>query len=94
MSNVQNASAKSADTHPLLVDCDPICCCKPLVVLDVVYGVLEIAVPLGQVDLEQIPQQVLQVAAEVRGKPDLKDKKRIINMIRLIFGHFRKNSIS
>ncbi len=42
--------------------------------LDVVDPVLEVSVPLGQVDLEEVPEEVLQVAREVRGEADL-DKK-------------------
>ena len=53
------------ETHPLLVDCDPICGREPLVVLDVVDGVFQVAVPLGQVDLKQVPQQVLQITTEM-----------------------------
>ena len=34
-------------------------------VLDVVDSVLEVAVPLGEVHLEQVLQQVLEVRAEV-----------------------------
>ena len=51
--------------HPLLVDCDPICGGEPLVVLDVVDSVFQVAVPLGQVDLKQVPQQVLQITTEM-----------------------------
>lgn len=54
-----------------LVDCYPVCAHEPLVVLDVVDGVLEVAVPLGQVHLQQVAQQVLQVRAEVGGEADL-----------------------
>ena len=53
------------ETHPLLVDCDPICGREPLVVLDVVDGVFQVAVPFGQVDLKQVPQQVLQITTEM-----------------------------
>ena len=40
-------------------------------VLDVVDPVLQVAVPLRQVDLQEVPQEVLQVAAEVRGEANL-----------------------
>ena len=53
--------------YPLLVDCDPICCGKPFVVLDIVDSVFQVAVPLGEVHLQQVPQQVFQITAEVRG---------------------------
>ena len=58
--------------YPLLVDCDPICCGKPFVVLDIVDSVFQVAVPLGEVHLKEVPQQVLQITAEVGGEPDLK----------------------
>ena len=49
----------------LLVDGDPFGGREPLVALDVVDAVLKVAVALGQVDLEKIAQEVLQVRAEV-----------------------------
>lgn len=48
-----------------VVDGDPIGGSEPLVVLDVVHSVLEVAVALGEVHLEQVAQQILQVGAEV-----------------------------
>uniref|UniRef100_A0A6B0UTZ9 Putative secreted protein n=1 Tax=Ixodes ricinus TaxID=34613 RepID=A0A6B0UTZ9_IXORI len=51
--------------HLLLVDGDPVGGGEPLVVLDVVDPVLEVAKALGQVHLKQVPQQVLQVRREV-----------------------------
>ena len=39
------------DTHPLLVDCDPVGGAKPLVALDVADAGLEVAEALGEVDL-------------------------------------------
>ena len=39
--------------------------------LDVVDAVLAVAVALGQVNLEQVAEEVLQVGAEVRREPDL-----------------------
>ncbi len=59
-------------TYLSLVDGDPVCRWEPLVVLDVVHAVLEVAVPLRQVDLQQILQQVLQVRTEVGGEPHLR----------------------
>ena len=58
--------------YPLLVDCDPICCGKPFVVLDIVDSVFQVAVPLGEVHLQKVPQKVFQITAKVRGEPDLK----------------------
>jgi len=37
--------------HPLLVDSDPLCAGKPLVVLDVHHPVLQVPVPFGQIHL-------------------------------------------
>ena len=45
--------------------------------LDVVDAVLQVPVPLGQVHLQQVAQQVLKIAAEVGGKANLeKGEKR------------------
>jgi hypothetical protein len=43
------------------------------VVLDVVDPVLEVSVPLGQVNLQQILQQILQLSGEMRGEADLEE---------------------
>ena len=39
--------------------------------LDVLHSVLEIPKPLGQVHLQQVAQQVLEVSSEVGWEPDL-----------------------
>ncbi len=67
-------AGKLSASYLLLVDGDPVRGREPLVALDVVDPVLEVSVPLGQVDLEEVPEEVLQVAREVRGEADL-DKK-------------------
>ena len=67
-------AGKRSASYLLLVDGDPVRGREPLVALDVVDPVLEVSVPLGQVDLEEVPEEVLQVAREVRGEADL-DKK-------------------
>ena len=54
-----------------LVDCDPVCCRKPFVSLDVVDSVLQVAVTFRQIHLQQVSQQILQVRAEVGGEPHL-----------------------
>ena len=75
--------SKLTSPHLLLVDGDPVGGGEPLVSLDVGDAVLEVAVPLGQVHLEQVAQQVLQVAAEVGREANLvrisakQNKKRI-----------------
>ena len=56
-------SAQSTDLP--LVDGDPVGGGEPLVALDVVDAVLEVAESLGQVYLQQVTQHVLQVGAEV-----------------------------
>lgn len=50
------------------VDGDPVCCGEPFVALDVVDAVLQVAVTFGQIHLQQVSQQVLQVGAEVGGE--------------------------
>ena len=55
----------------LLVSGNPVCGDEPLVALDVVDAVFEVAVPLCQVDLQQVSQQVLQVPTEVGRKAHL-----------------------
>lgn len=42
-------------SHLSLIDGDPICRGKPFVVFDVIDAVLEVAIPLRQVHLKQIP---------------------------------------
>lgn len=54
-----------------LVDGDPVCRGEPFVALDVVDSVLQVAVAFGQVHLQQVPQQVLQVGAEVGRESNL-----------------------
>lgn len=51
-----------------LVDCDPVCCGKPFVALDVIDSVLQVAVTFGQIHLQQVSQQIFQVRAEVGGE--------------------------
>lgn len=57
--------------HLPLVDGDPVSCGKPLVVLDIVDPILEIPEAFGEVHLQQVPQQILQVGAEVGWEPYL-----------------------
>lgn len=66
-----NAGCRLASSHLPLVDGDPIGGGKPLVTLDIIDSVPEVAEALGQVHLKQISQQILQVRAEVRGKANL-----------------------
>ena len=73
-----------------MVDCDPICCGKPFVVLDIVDSVFQVAVPLGEVHLKKVPQQVLQITTEVRGEPDLKIQ---ITTIIYVANHIKKKSM-
>lgn len=48
-------------SYPPLVDGDPVSGREPLVALDVVDAVLQVAVALGEVDLQQVAQELLQI---------------------------------
>lgn len=61
-------------TRLSLVDGDPVRRGEPLVALDVVDAVLQVAVAFRQIDLQQVPQQVLQVGAEVGGESHLRGR--------------------
>ena len=50
-----------ASPYLSLIDCDPVCGGEPFVVFDVIDAVLEVAVALRQVHLQQVAKQVLQV---------------------------------
>lgn len=52
-------------SHLPLVDGDPVGGGEPLVALDIVDSVPEVPEALGEVHLQQVSQQVLQVRAEV-----------------------------
>ncbi len=52
--------------------------------LDVVDAVLQVSVPLGQVHLEQVLQEVLKLRREVRREPDLKEE---VHGVRLSITH-------
>lgn len=54
-----------------MVDGDPVGRGKPLVVLDVIDPVLEVPKAFGEVHLQKVPQQILQVRAEVGREPHL-----------------------
>ena len=72
-----------------LVDGDPVGGGEPLVALDVVDAVLQVPVALGQVHLQEVPQHVLQVRAEVGRESHLKE----IHMSKHAHG-FKKGDIS
>lgn len=59
-----------------LVDGDPVRRGEPLVALDVVDSVLQVAVALCQIHLQQVSQQILQVGAEVGGESHLRARAR------------------
>lgn len=61
----------SASTNPLLEHGNPVGGLEPAMALDVVDVIPQVAVPLGQVNLQQVPQQILQVRAKVRWETDL-----------------------
>lgn len=68
-----------------LIDCDPVCCSKPLVALDVIDPVLQVAVPFSQIHLKEISQQVFQIGTEVGGKSYLAKKKKVLTVKRCVF---------
>lgn len=68
-------------TRLSLVDGDPVCRGEPLVALDVVDAVLQVAVAFRQIDLQQVPQQVLQVGAEVRGESHLRGRAKRLRWV-------------
>ena len=41
---------------------------------DILYPVPQVSKPLGQVDLEEVTEEVFQVSSEVRGEPNLAGK--------------------
>lgn len=54
-----------------LVNGNPVSGGKPLVALDIIDSIPEVAKALGQIHLKQISQQILQVWAEVRWEANL-----------------------
>lgn len=72
MSKVTESLYRWDSSNLPLIDSNPVCCGEPLVILDIIDAVLQVAVPLGQVHLQQVPQQVLQVGREVTGEPHLR----------------------
>ena len=74
-----------------LVDCDPVCCGEPFVALDVVDAVLQVAVTFGQIHLQQVSQQVLQVGAEVGRESYLERRRNVVLELGSIF-HIRSTS--
>jgi hypothetical protein len=67
-----------------LVDGDPFGRREPLVALDVVDAIFQVAEALRQVDLEQIAQEVLEVRAEVRRKSDLARHDLLVDLYGLV----------
>ena len=59
-----------------LVGGDPVGGLVPVVALDILHSILQVAEALGQVDLQQVPQQVFQVSSEVGGEAYLKKKQK------------------
>jgi len=58
-------------TYLFLVDSDPVCAGKPLVSLNVIDTIFEVSVPFGQINLQKIAQEILQVRTEVWWEPNL-----------------------
>lgn len=55
----------------LLIDINPVGGSKPLVAFDVAHSVLQVPKPLGEVHLEKVTQEVLQISRKVGGKANL-----------------------
>jgi len=64
--------------HLPLVSGNPISRAKPFVALDVMYSILQVAKTLGEIYLQHIPQQVLQICGEVGWETHLYMNKRFI----------------
>lgn len=43
----------SANTYLFLIDCNPVCCGEPFVVLDVIDAIFQVTVSLGKINLQQ-----------------------------------------
>lgn len=67
-----------------LIDGYPIRCGKPFVVFDIIDAIPEVAIPLGQVHLKQIPQQIFQIRAEVGGESYLKHSNRYLDCLSIV----------
>lgn len=63
------------NTNLSLIDGNPVCCGEPLVILYVIDTILQVPKSLCQVNLKQVPQQILEVGAKVRGKSNLQNCK-------------------
>lgn len=61
----------AARSHLLAEERDPVGGREPLVAFDVLHAVLQVAVAFGEIDLQQVLQEVLQVGREVRRKSHL-----------------------
>lgn len=59
------------DPHLSLVNSNPVGSGKPLVGLDVAHTILQVPESLCQIHLQQVPEKVLEVRAEVRWESDL-----------------------
>lgn len=77
-SSKQQNRTRSWSLEPLyylfLIYGDPVCCGEPLVIFDVIHAVLQVAKSFRQVNLQQVPQQILQVGAKVGGKSYLQER--------------------
>ncbi len=49
-------------------------------VFDIIDTIPQVSVALGQVHLQQIPQQIFQIRTEVRGEPYLQDTNAILTV--------------
>lgn len=72
-----------------LVDGNPVGGGKPLVALDIIDSIPEVAKALGQVHLQQISQQIFQVWAEVGRKANLQTTESNQSLVRSVFSGTR-----
>lgn len=70
------------------INCDPVRCCEPFVTLDVADAVLQVAVTFGQIYLQQVSQQVLQIGAEVGGESYLRNTQIFVLICYKNFAYF------
>lgn len=56
---------RGTEPHLSLINSNPVSCGKPLVGLYVTHAVLQVPESLCQIHLQQVPQKVLEIGAEV-----------------------------
>jgi len=82
---VVRIKARECIVDLLLKDGNPVDATKPTMFLDVVDSVLEVAIPLAQVRLQQVSYDIFHVATEMRRKPNLQTKCAVTKLIDEVF---------